>query len=313
MTNLVVTVNGTRVYSDKRMKSVVNTRVTFTDGSWCDVATGEVVNNGSGYINIGTLSDNGDKKITLGPKTYRATVLDVRGLEANVDIQPIDGQEMMVTIEGSKLAVEKIDVHLQDDTLVIQDKGNGEGRSRDTNIVIDGGGSSISIGGGSISIGECRVVGRGTVVVSGGGESDTKVSVGIPNGSAVKVVGVQGDVTIGNTDGLLHASVLGSYSIKAGRVRDATLSVQGSGEIYVGAVDGNLSMSIQGSGDIRVCSGSVGLLNTNVMGSGDARFNGKALDANLSVMGSGNIEVTSVKNRPSKSVMGSGDIKVGNW
>lgn len=304
----IATINGKDVYSSKRVDSIVNTRVTFTDGSWCDVATGEVVNRGSGHINVGAPSSNGGEKTTLGPKTYRATVLDVQRLEADVDIQPIDGQEMRVTIEGSNSAVENISVRLQDDTLVIQGKDSGGGHIRGADIVIRGG--DIRIGG--IVAGRI-VVGQSSVIMSGGGENDTRVSIGVPKGSAVKVAGVQGNVNIGDTDGSLHAIVRGSDNIKAGRIRDATLLVQGSGSIDVDTVNDYLSMNIQGSGDIRVRSGSVGLLYAHVMGSGDARFNGQAVDANLSVNGSGDIDVAFVTNRPNKSVIGSGDVKVGNW
>lgn len=298
------------------MTSIVNTRITFSDGSWCDVFTGEVVNKGSGYISIGAPANEGsNEKTKLGPKTYRATTLEVQGVEADVTVQPIKGNEMTVVIEGTKSSVENVDVLTQGDTLVVRGKNTGGANIRGANVVISGGG--ISIGGGSISIGGMRggriTTGNSTVIMSGGDESDIKITIGVPVGSAIKVAGVQGNVVIGDTEGTLHASVLGGSDIKAGKVRDATLSVQGSGDITVASVTGNLSMSVQGSGDIRVRGGKVNLLNINVMGSGDARFNGEAIDANLTVMGSGDIDVDSVKNRPNKNVMGHGDINVGNW
>ncbi len=342
MTQPIATVNGKAVYSDKQMASVVSTRVTFTDGSWCDVSTGEVVNNGKGYINIGVPSNSGDEQTTFGPKTYLATTLDVQGVEADVDIQPIDGNEMTVTIAGSKPAMEDIIVRSQGDTLVIQSKSDGGTHIRGANVVISGrsavaiGRGSVSVGsggvhiggrnrgtintggsafvGGSINVNSGSFFGRDMVVVSGGHSgSNTKITIGVPKGSAVNVAGVQGNVTIGDTDGPLQASVLGGDDIIAGRVRDATLAVQGNGNISVTAVNGNLSMTIQGSGDIRVRGGSVGSLMVNVMGDGDAKFNGEAVNANLSVMGSGDIDVTSVKNKPVQNAMGYGDINVGNW
>lgn len=129
----------------------------------------------------------------------------------------------------------------------------------------------------------------------------------------IKIAGIQGKVAIGDTEGSLRASVLGSDNLKAGKVRDAALSIQGSGDIDVSFVEGNLSMNIQGSGDVRVHGGSVTMLAVNIMGSGDARFNGKTIDANLSVIGSGDISVAFCKNRPNKNLIGSGDISVANW
>jgi hypothetical protein len=316
MARPIANVNGKAVYSDKNMTSIVNTRITFSDGSWCDVSTGEVVNKGSGYISIGAPANEGNnEKTKLGPKTYQATTLEVQGVEADVTVQPIKGSEMTVVVEGTKSSVENVDVHTQGDTLVVRGKDTGGTNIRGANVVISGG--NISVGGGGISIGGMRggriVTGNSTVVISGSDESDTKITISVPAGSAVKVAGVQGNVVIGDTEGVLHASVLGGSDIKAGKVRDATLSVQGGGDITVASVTGNLSMNVQGSGDIRVRGGKVNLLNINVMGSGDARFNGEATDANLTVMGSGDIDVDSVKNRPNKNVMGHGDINVGNW
>jgi hypothetical protein len=43
-------INGCHVRTTKTIASIVNTRVTFTDGSWCDVATGKQVNKGSSKI-----------------------------------------------------------------------------------------------------------------------------------------------------------------------------------------------------------------------------------------------------------------------
>lgn len=307
MARPVATINGKDVYSDKRMTGVVNKKVTFDDGSWCDVATGEVVNKGAGYINVCAPAAAGDTdKTTYGPEMFSTQTLDISNVNADVEVSVIDGDQMTVTVEGPKSEVNDIDVNQSGSTLAIQGKG-GKSGIRGSNVVISGS-SSISIGGGNISIG------RGGINIStGGGENETKLTVGVPKGSAVRVGGVQGKTVIGDTEGPLHASVLGGEDIKAGKVGDATLSVQGSGDINVSAVNGNLSMNVQGSGDIRVKNGSVNQLSANVMGSGDARFDGEAVDANLSVMGSGDIDVEFVKNKPVTNVMGHGDINVGNW
>jgi hypothetical protein len=303
----VANINGVNVYSDKAMTGINNTEVTFSDGSWADVATGEVVNNGTGYINIGAPASAGiSKKTTYGPERFTAQTLDIININADVEVSVIDGDQMTVTIEGPESEINNIGVNQSGSTLAIQGKGSQSG-VRGTNVVINGS-SSISIGGGSISIGS-----GGVNISTGGNENATKLFVGVPKSSAVRVVGVQGKAVIGDTEGPLHASVLGSEDIRAGKVGDATLSVQGSGDINVSAVNGNLSMNVQGSGDIRVKNGSVNQLSVNVMGSGDARFDGEATNANLSVMGSGDVDVESVKNKPFTNVKGGGDINVGNW
>lgn len=341
MHRLVALVNGTGVFSDKPVASIVNTRVTFADGSWCDVSTGDVVNNGRGYIKIGNPVASSDQQLTFGPKRYTGKTVDIRDVGADVNIQPIDGkEEIILTIVGARLAVEEITARMQGSTLFIRGGGNDarihasavvSGRGA---IAIGRGGVAVSAGGvhigghnrgsvntgggafvgGSVTVNNGSFVGRDAVVAAdSGGASNTKVTIGVPKGSAVTVAGIRGSVTIGDIDGPLHASVLGADDVKAGKVRDAILVVQGSGDISVAAVQGDLSMTSQGSGDIRVRGGSVGMLNVTVMGSGDVEFKGRAVNANLSVIGSGGIDVSSVKNEPIRNVSGSGDINVGNW
>lgn len=87
MARPVATINGQDVYSDKQMIGIVNSKVTFSDGSWCDVATGEVVNKGAGYVNIGTPADSGSsEKTTYGPESFQTQVLDISNVSADVNI-----------------------------------------------------------------------------------------------------------------------------------------------------------------------------------------------------------------------------------
>lgn len=307
----VASINGIDVFSDKELTGVRNTRVSFADGSWCDIATGEVDNRGPGFIDIGGTGQKSDEQTSVGPKSYRASMLEVRDIEADVDIQPGKGPDMVVTISGKKSGVDNILVATVDDCLVLSGKSGGR-RTSGANVVISG--SNISIGSGNISRGSIRLK-MNSVSIGGGGniEADVKVRVEIPIHSAVKVAGVQGNIKVGDTDGPFTGHLFGDTNMSIGKVRDAQLSLQGSGFIEVLEVNGKLSMCIQGSGDIDVFNGNVQTLNVDVMGSGYAKFNGTATDANLSVMGSGDIKVGHVKNRPNLSQMGSGNIKVANW
>lgn len=307
MAQPVVTINRKAVYSDKRMSNVVNSRVTFSDGSWCDVATGEVVNKGPGYINIGApVTAGSGEKTTYGPKLFSTQTLHVSNVNADVEVVIIGGDEMSLIIDGIKSEVDAIEVNASGGALSIQGKA-GVSDVQTTNIVF-GGSSSISISNGTVNIG------RGSFSISTSeAKNDTKITVGVPKGSAVHVGGVRGNVVIGDTEGPLQANVVGACDVKAGKVGIAALSIRGSGDISVDSVNGSLMMNVQGSGDILVRNGSVNQLSVNVMGSGDARFDGEATEANLSVMGSGDIAVKYVKNKPVTNVMGSGRIGVGNW
>ncbi len=327
MSQLVAKINGREVYSDKEVDSIDKTRVKFKDGSWCDVDTGQIVNKGPGYISIGSPEESVSEKVTEGPMIYSARNLEVRGVLADLDVRVHQEPNVKVTIVGPASEVKTIRVNHQGDTVIIE--GEGDEVTGGGVTIISGRGSSVTrvgrIRGGSVLIGRGTIIRRGggsiiaegivggqNVVITGNGENQTKITVEVPKGAAVNLSGVSGNSVIGDTDGTLQVNA-SDGSVNAGRVANATLSVQGSSDINVREVNGVLTISIMGSGDVRVDGGKVNALIINVMGSGDASFNGQAETATLTVMGSGNIQVANVKNRPSKKVMGSGNIQVANW
>jgi len=229
MSNQIV-VNGVQVYSDKQVSSIVGTRVSFSDGSYADVATGEVVNRGAGYINLGSKPEaTGENKTVT--KSFEATNIEMSDLIANANIQLHDGKTVEVTITGPESLVKDI----------------------------------------------------------------------------------EGKVTVGNTDGNLRASIGGTGSVHAGRVKKINGRISGSGEIIIASANGDAKLRISGSGSANINGGEIDELEVSVAGSGSARINAKANDADLDVSGVGNIYVHQVVNRPRRRVSGVGNINVGNW
>lgn len=308
-----LTVNNKEVRSDKQMSGIVNSTINFTDGSWCNVDTNQVFNNtGKGFIIIdgGPLGENGkgsqDELTTVGPKNYKVKILDIQNLNANVDIQPTEGNDVTLIIIGLKPDVEKINISEKNETLsLISLRSTGSSSSK--NIIF---GSVMNISG-SFHLGDGGV---SINSVTTNDDSNTKISIGIPKGLSVKISGVEGNVVVGDIECSLNAIVKGATKMKIGKVLDSMFMIQGSGDIIAKSVNGNnLSMTVQGSGDIKVNGGHVTNLNVDVNGSGDIKFKGEAENANLTVMGSGDIDVSFVKNSPNKSIMGCGEINVGNW
>ncbi len=317
MSDFIANVNGKDVFSDKKMRTIEGTKITFTDGSWCDVATGQIANSGPGYVNIGAPEGSADEKIDTRTTRYPAHHLDVRDVAANVQVEVHSLDSVEVTVSGPAGEIEKIQIRQQADTVVIA--GEGEDSSSRNGITISGGGSVTTFGGvrgSAIVIGGGRsgtiITGnvRGSIVISDGGACRIKIVVKVPKGASVYLSGVIGDSTVGDTDGALHVATT-SGDVRAGRVAMATIGVQGSGDVDIQEVNGPLNINVMGSGNVVVPQGTVTTLSIQIMGSGDVSFRGVADSATLNVMGSGDIFVARVKGHVAKKVMGSGDIHVG--
>lgn len=309
MAQPIVTINGIKVYSDKTMRSCVNSRVEFTDGSWCDVSTGDVINKGAGYISIGqSAGESASPTITKGPDSYKLQPLEVRDIDADLDIQIHTSDNIQVTITGSQKNVDDIKVSYDGGKLLIR----GTGQQNGGNVMIQGRGNVIrGIGNAIMSI--VSISGNINSEINMNSGSDTKVSIRMPEGYPVTVRGVIGNTKIGDINAPLTANVRGTQTINAGKVKNANLSVQGDGDINVREVNGSLSGMVTGNGDITVQGGNVSTLTASVTGNGDFKFKGSAQNATLSVTGNGDIDIKHVANRPFTSVTGNGDISIGNW
>lgn len=322
---MTVTVNGKKVYSDKKVRTIVGSRITYTDGSWCDVETGEVVNKGPGSIGIDVPIGKADKKEII-EQSFMANILNLTELFADVNIQVDDSPQIKIRVEGPGSIIKDIDISENENIIYIRGKGGiYSGRA---SIQIKGGGSSIFNigpqiagrnirtirGSGSVYVDNENVIISGVaennISVESGEESETKITISVPKGTQIEVSDISGQVNIGDTEGKLQARVTGANNIFAGRVKDAVLSVKGSGDIRVQEVNGSLTAQIAGSGDIRVRDGSVTTLNITITGSGDIIFGGRAEDAILTITGSGDIKVAHIKNRPVTNIVGSGDIDI---
>lgn len=139
-----------------------------------------------------------------------------------------------------------------------------------------------------------------------------------------------GDWLVGNVEGLLHISELGSGDLRAGGSGQARLRLAGSGDIDAGvvrgpvqvdlggsgdvtvqAVNGAMDVKVAGSGDVEVKGGKAPVMNASVAGSGSVTFGGVAETLKVRVAGSGDISVSQVTGPISRSVIGSGELRVG--
>ena len=303
--NLVANINGVRVYSDKPVVSIINTRVHFSDGSYADVSTNEVVNRGEGIITLGQPpSESAGGTPVVSTKSFRASQLSISNVNADVEIQP-GGDQIVVTLTGPKSGVEAITIEEESGRVVVQGKGDSKVGG---NIVISGG--SVVIGG-NISVGSIR--GGGISISTSTGESQVKIDIRVSIGTALDVSSVTGSTNIGDTLGSLVLTQGGQSRARIGRVGTAQLSTAGQSEIRAREISGNLTASTSGQSKIDVERGEIATLVVNTSGQSEFDFKGKATNAMLNASGQSEIKVTHVVNRPMKASSGQSDIIVRNW
>lgn len=282
------------------------TKITFADGSWCDVSTGKIVNEGGGYIHF----DNPDVGKTINTinenKSFDAKSLSLKGISGSVFVESHSGNNILVDITSTKEILKNIVCAVEGEVLVVEDTRSST-NTKNSSITISNG--SISFGGGISGMQIFSSGKKQTIISSSSSQADYEIRIKVPKHLAIKAHCNNGVIQIENVEGNVDA-IAHSGLINIDKTKNAVLVVQGSGDIKVAYVDGILTTTVQGSGDIKVKDGKLTNLIATVQGSGDIEFAGETIDANLSVQGSGDIKVQCVHNKPIKNIMGSGDIKI---
>ena len=304
----VAEVNGVRVFSDKEVDSVVNGRVTFSDGSWCDVETRNVVNKGPGFITIGTPPEGEEPQIiTSGPQRFSARNLDLRDLYSDVSVDVHTGPDIEVSVTGTPSQVESVSCEVQNDTLFIRASRRQTASVGSINVRARKG--PIGRTGGRLTSMLRDITSAITDTVITFGRRAT-VTIRVPEGTGITLSDISGSTEIGDTRGPLKATLSGFDDLKAGIVGDTELTVDSSGGASIRAVNGSLKARARGFGDIEVSGGEISDLDVSVTSSGEVDIDATANGATLETSGFGNITVRRVNGPLIARSSSSGEIEV---
>ncbi len=135
--------------------------------------------------------------------------------------------------------------------------------------------------------------------------ADLQVHVSAPLGTPVEIEDMIGSVTGGDLDAPLS---LEGASLKArfGRVTTARISIAGSGQILLGAVQQTLDIDVAGSGKFEAASAQSARV--EIAGGGDVKVGPIATSLKTEVAGSGDVRVASVNGPVDVSIAGSGSV-----
>ena len=178
---------------------------------------------------------------------------------------------------------------------------------RDASLIVIRSPRAVDVSAGSAVFGSVGP-GAASIELGAGGCGDWTVA--NTTGSMELNVGGSGAIRAG-TSRRLEAKVGGSGDIVAGATGDLDAKVGGSGSITVARADGPADLAIGGSGDITVRAGRIRNLSAAIAGSGDIDFRGEAGQVDAAIVGSGDIRVARASGEISRAVMGSGSVIVG--
>lgn len=237
--------------------------------------------------------------------TYAARVLRVHDLTARLTVEPEDRPDMALVVRGPAKAVDAVRAEVKGDTLELTGGADPDGSvsviqmNNVTTVVTGGGSASVTIGGRDATV---HVPARPPLLVT----------VRVPRHTAVTVERVADVCTIGDIEAPLRLTVA-SASVSVGRVGSTDLTIDGTGDVRIRGVRGDLAVAVRGSGEVTVDSAEIGDLAVAISGSGDVVVEGRARTASLAISGSGDVRVKEVTARPRVSVTGAGNVAVGNW
>jgi len=258
-----------------------------------------------------TFCSNCGKKVKVVQKTparteqFTVTEVIVSEMLANVRITPAGGNQVKVTIDGDEETKVSAKLQVSGSSLKISAPFPFAEGSSSPNMF---GNSFVFTGGSGISSINGQIFVNGKAV-----DMDRKITieVEVPTGTTIKVGKLVGKAKIGDTMGNLTVNIQGTTEVEAGKVKNLSVSISGSGAAQVAQVSGNIDAEISGSGVVAVDGGNANSFSASVSGSGSVTFNGTAQTADLGVSGSGNIYLAECLTAARKRKSGSGRVRVG--
>lgn len=254
-------------------------------------------------------------------KTYDARALKLESVVGTVKVDVKDSGPMAIQISGNPDRVSKVQVNVRGGTLRVESgvvgkvwdwrrwfdfskmNSNKPGQLQITIVIPRGTPIDVEETAGNVAIG--NTMGPLKFSVQGYTESSvgqvTSAKLDMAGSGKLFVAGVSGDaevdtagsgnIRIGDV-GRVKAEIAGSGSISVGNVMTGTnVEIAGSGDFSAANVRGPVDASIAGSGSVTIAGGEANPLRVEIMGSGNVRFGGVAVNPKIEAMGSGNVRI----------------------
>lgn len=306
----VAIINGMEVWSDKEGGiSIENDEVTFEDGSSCNTKKGKIINAGKGSIEL-RLAETSETRsqIVIGPKTFASSGLVIENVRADIEIEPHEKKTIEVTISGTQTDCDTIglneiagQLHIDHQEVPVRIFGQREPEQNGAKKIgfIDSIKKFLQT---PISV---KILSVDAIV-----DSKPAIKIKVPKGTAISIKDTDGELTIGNTEGPLELDIDNSDGASLGKIKNASLTSSGEGNVNVSRVDGTLVAILNGYGDITIEEGVVSNLKVETNDAGHFEFGGTSQNGDLACNSGGNITVEKINGTLVTQLEGSGNMTI---
>ncbi|MEZ5823353.1 MAG: hypothetical protein R3C97_00965 [Geminicoccaceae bacterium] len=168
----------------------------------------------------------------------------------------------------------------------------------------------------SVVTGSVRASGGGEVVINGkrygAGEplpEPMRIELVLVRGTALDLVDLTGEAHLGDLEAPLHLQLL-SGVVRAGSIGEASIHVEGGGQVEIAHIAGDAWLDLAGSGTIHVAGGEIGALLAEIGGAGMIEVGASVGEAKGSIFGAGMIRLGEVAGEPQFEVGPAGRVVV---
>ena len=243
--------------------------------------------------------------------------LEIRTVSARIWIEIEARKDVKIQLLGDTEAIQTIHMDMEGGKVVLKEVNESSGTSvglSSNTLSSNTTSSNVRINGNVVVHGNSKVS-IGTITVPQGQHktsSPVEIHISLPQSLPLTLNSTGSNITVGKTDAPFKLIHLGSDNVQIAALRDGDIVLQGTGNIQIGNVTGNLKVRSIGTGNLTVQSGEIGKLSIDLKGTGNIIVNGSTVEAAIRLSGTGDITVLSSQHPVIEQKTGVGSIKIGD-
>ncbi|MEO5376295.1 MAG: DUF2807 domain-containing protein [Magnetococcus sp. DMHC-6] len=241
-----------------------------------------------------------EKNITLN-----GNKLEIQAESAQIQIDTEQREDIRFQFLGDTNAINAIHTHTEGGQVTLKEMGKSSNSSiiTSSNVQING---NVVVRGGNVSIGTINLPGDQNSTAN-----SPKIHILAPRSLPLNIKSFGAKIAINKTDAPFKLEMLGYGDVEITALHDGEITLQGTGNLQIGHITGDLKIVSNGTGDIKVEHGEIHKLSIDLQGTGNIMIDGTSVDATIRSEGTGNIKIYDAQHVVIANHSGVGSIKIG--